>query len=344
MSEVTSDQTLKPGIQTVRHPSENSPIQITTIRLNGDNFLRWSQSVRMYIRGRGKIGYITGETEEPDLDDPTYATWDAENSMVMTWLVNFMIEEIGANYLCYPTTKELWDNVSLMYSDLGNQSQVYELTLRLGEIRQGEDCVTKYFNTLKRFWQDLDLFNDYEWKSPEDCNQHKKMVDTGRIFKFLAGLNVEFDEVRGRIIGRNPMPSIGKAFAEVRREESRRHVMLGKKAADLTKSMEGSALAIPEAQASRRTYQNQRTGDKNNMHCDYCGKTRHTRENCYKLHGRPSYGRQNKQGERNVPTANDAESSMFGKEQLDHLLKLLKSYASPNAPTGSMAQIGRCSI
>ena len=46
----------------------------------------------MYVRGRGKIGYITGETEEPDLDDPTYATWDAENSMVMTWLVNSMTE------------------------------------------------------------------------------------------------------------------------------------------------------------------------------------------------------------------------------------------------------------
>lgn len=41
--------------------SESHSIQITTIRLSGDNFLRWSQSVRMYIRGRGKMGYLTGE-------------------------------------------------------------------------------------------------------------------------------------------------------------------------------------------------------------------------------------------------------------------------------------------
>ncbi len=36
-----------------------------------------------------------------------------------------------------------------MYSDLGNQSQIFELTLKLGEMRQGEDSVTKYFNSLK---------------------------------------------------------------------------------------------------------------------------------------------------------------------------------------------------
>ena len=29
------------------------------------SILRWSQSVRMYIRGQGKIGYLTGDTKEP---------------------------------------------------------------------------------------------------------------------------------------------------------------------------------------------------------------------------------------------------------------------------------------
>ncbi|RVW82997.1 hypothetical protein CK203_042455 [Vitis vinifera] len=38
--------------------------------------------------------------------------------------------------MCYPTTQELWENVNKMYSDLGNQSQIFELTLKLGEIRK----------------------------------------------------------------------------------------------------------------------------------------------------------------------------------------------------------------
>lgn len=142
--------------------TEAHPIQITSIKLNGDNFFRWSQSVRMYIRGRGKSGYLTGDNAEPATDDPTWAVWDAENSAIMTWLTNSMEEDIGANYLGYYTAKELWDAVCEMYSDLGNQSQIYELTLKLGKMRQGEETVTKYFHSLKRLWQELDVFNDHE--------------------------------------------------------------------------------------------------------------------------------------------------------------------------------------
>ena len=102
-----------------------------------------------------------------------------------------------------------------MFSNLGNQSQVYELKLKLREIRQGGDNVTKYFNNLKGLWQDLDVFNDYEWKSSDDYNHHKKTLKNDHIYKFLAGLNIEFDEVRGIIIGRGPLPSLGEVFAKV---------------------------------------------------------------------------------------------------------------------------------
>ena len=88
----------------------------------------------------------------------------------------------------------------------------------------------------------MDLFNTYEWKSTEDFQHHKKTVEDNQIFKFLAGLNIEFDEVRGRIIGRQPLPSIGEVFSEVRKEESRRNVMLGKKDSGVV--VEGLALEV----------------------------------------------------------------------------------------------------
>uniref|UniRef100_A0A803PYV7 Zinc knuckle CX2CX4HX4C domain-containing protein n=1 Tax=Cannabis sativa TaxID=3483 RepID=A0A803PYV7_CANSA len=115
--------------------------------------------------------------------------------------------------------KELWDNVIKMYSDLENHSKVFELTLKLGEIKQGEDSVTKYFNLLKRIWKDSDLFDTYEWKFVEDGKHHKKTIKKPQIYKFLVGFTIEFDEVRGRIIGRRPLPSIGEVF--LRLEERR---------------------------------------------------------------------------------------------------------------------------
>jgi len=47
-----------------------------------------------------------------------------------------------------------------------------------------------------------------------------------RVFDFLHGLNPDLDEVMGRLLGTKPFPSIREVFAEVRREESRKRVML----------------------------------------------------------------------------------------------------------------------
>ena len=195
--------------------------------------------------------------------------------MVMTWLVNSMEEDISKNYMCYSTAKELWDSVTEMYSDLGNKSQIYELTLQAKEIRQGGNNVTKYFHSLKRVWQDLDLFNTYKWNSAEDAKHHEQGVEEGRIFQFLTGLNKELDEVRGRIIGRATLPSLGEVFAEVRREETRRSVMIGKIKI---------VLPPPETNvlATETTTLKSSTNQKNfsNLWCDHCNKPRHTRETC----------------------------------------------------------------
>ncbi|GMP84964.1 hypothetical protein CsSME_00038293 [Camellia sinensis var. sinensis] len=113
MLETTSESTVTASPKNIEKHASNTDshsVQIASIKLNGDNFLRWSQSIR----------YLAGEKKAPAKEDLAYATWDAENSMVMTWLVNSMEEDISSNYMCYPTTKELWDNITQMYSDLGN--------------------------------------------------------------------------------------------------------------------------------------------------------------------------------------------------------------------------------
>lgn len=106
MSDMSTESTTFQNTPSSKKPADpimtnadSHSVQITTIRLNGDNFLRWSQAVRMYIKGRGMMGYLTGETKAPPETDPAYATWDAGNSMVMMWLVNSMEEDISSNYM-----------------------------------------------------------------------------------------------------------------------------------------------------------------------------------------------------------------------------------------------------
>ena len=95
--------------------------------------------------------------------------------------------------------------------------------------------ITKYLNSMKHCWQDLDLFIDYEWKSTKDASHCKQTVEAHHVYKFLVGHNVEFYEVRGRIIGRTALSLIREVFAEVRGEESHRHVMLERRLVNLLK-------------------------------------------------------------------------------------------------------------
>ena len=49
-------------------------------------------------------------------------------------------------------------------------------------------------------WEDIDICNDYEYKSSDDCDHHKKMVENDWIYKFIVGLNIEFDEGAGSLV------------------------------------------------------------------------------------------------------------------------------------------------
>lgn len=74
-----------------------------------------------------------------------YVNQDIENSMVMTRLMTLWMRTLALTTCDIQQLQELCDNINQMYYDLGNQSQVYELILKLGEIRRRDDNVTKYF-------------------------------------------------------------------------------------------------------------------------------------------------------------------------------------------------------
>ncbi len=39
------------------------------------------------------------------------------------------------------------------------------------------------------------------------------MVEKDRVYDFLAGLNMEYDLIRGQVLGRTPFPSLGETYA-----------------------------------------------------------------------------------------------------------------------------------
>ncbi|KAK6944562.1 Protein of unknown function DUF1350, partial [Dillenia turbinata] len=58
------------------------------------------KSCLLFIQARGLKGYVTGEKPKPAITDSTYNQWEAENSLVMSWLINSMQPHIskGSRY------------------------------------------------------------------------------------------------------------------------------------------------------------------------------------------------------------------------------------------------------
>ena len=320
-SEITSPTINNPS--PVQITSENSTLPITGHKLNGNNYLQWSQSVMMFICGKGKDDYITGAIQPPREDDPKYKSWKSENNMVMSWLINSMTNEVGEDFMFYKTAKEIWDEAKISYSDKDNASEVYEIKSFLHDLRQGDLTVTQYFNALTKRWQQLDVFEKIEWSCSEDAVKYRKIVEKERIYKFLLGLNKDLDEVRGRILSQKPVPPIREVFSEVRREESRKKVMMGSQTAALP-STENSALVV-------RTFNSQGNESKTRKGrpwCDHCRKPGHVREKCWKIYGKPADWKPSRQHPDShafaaVPEEKTgAETNLFSKEQIEMLKKI----------------------
>jgi len=77
---------------------DSNMFTITEHKLNGHNYLQWSQSVMMFICRKGNDDYLTGTMSKPGKEDPKFQIWKFENNMVMSWLNNSMTNEISDKF------------------------------------------------------------------------------------------------------------------------------------------------------------------------------------------------------------------------------------------------------
>ena len=62
----------------------------------------------------------------------------------------------------------------------------------------------------------------------EDIKKFSYLIQEDRIYTFLDGLGDQFDQARRDILQQVPLPSIETVFAQIRRENNRRMVMMEK--------------------------------------------------------------------------------------------------------------------
>ena len=151
-------------------------------------------------------------------------------------------------------------------------------------------------------------------------------------------------------MGTKPLPSIKEAFSEVRREESKKNVMMGSQNSAL--SIEGFTLVARGPPSNTNNENCQKNG---RPWCDHYRKLGHSRENCWKIHGKPADWKPSKPFDDRESSAHkvavsedkptSTKTSPFTKEQLKMLQQLMSQNSLSQSSnlasgTGMLAQKG----
>ena len=138
---------------------------------------------------------------------------------------------------------------------------------------------------MKGLWLELDYYKNFKMRYSKDAALLQLFVERERIFDFLAGLNVEFDQVCVPILGKESLPPLNEVFSLIWAEEGQRTVMLdnptSKSLAFATTTP--SVLPIKNNGSnnnvdSRKNERPQPSSHKGSLWCNYCKKPRHTKE------------------------------------------------------------------
>lgn len=220
------------------HPSDNPGMKLVTLKFDGTSYSDWKRSMLISLTAKNKIGFVDGTIEKPDVADANYRVWDRCNSMLISWFLGVLDQDIARSVLYFTTAREIWLNLEERFGQASG-TLLYSLTQSLYEIRQGNDSVSSYYTKIKMIWDQLDSIDTIPVCNCANCTCHittklLKSQEDRRLIDFLMKLNDGYEVIRGSIFVMSPLPSISHAYRLIMQEENHMKLYQGSHTVDET--------------------------------------------------------------------------------------------------------------
>ena len=231
----------------------------------------------------------------PNSSDPKYDRWREEEGTIQYWFLENMADSYSDRFLYLPTVKDIWEKAKQSHSKEHDESQIYRLVQKSILLVQGGRSVLEYASELECIWREIDHYRPVINPDTEE----RKYTLKDRLYKFLMGLNFEYETLVNQILAREKVPIFEETLKLVVRKESTRLLRHDIKTNPdstvfLAKQMKEPQGASKEPKEQKQKYikGDPNTDPKAHLLCTHCGKWRHTVENCWDLHGKPkTYGK-----------------------------------------------------
>ena len=279
--------------------SDHPGAQLVGVKLTGLNFQKWSRSVKIALRTKGKLGFIDGSCARPSQDTSKLEQWIKCDSMVVSWLLNSMVPDLSEAFLYVNTAHELWDELTERFGE-SNGPLLYQLEKEISDLYQGSDIVAVYYTKLKRLWDEIsDMFDVPVCTCLETCPSILKTQASDqrkKLMQFLMYLNDEYEAIREQILLIDPLPTVNKAYSTIQRVERQRQVthttMVSREVAACTNRAslgEIGELETVNALVAKGKVRKDLRKSKVPKFCDHCQKSSHEKDQCFKLIGYPEW-------------------------------------------------------
>nr|GEV62677.1 putative Gag-polypeptide of LTR copia-type [Tanacetum cinerariifolium] len=181
--------------QLPQNPKLFDNLQIN-LKLNSQNYALWTQMIRVAIGGRSKtlLSHLT--KNPPEQTNENYETWEQEDLIVFSWLIQNIEPVIAGNLTEYSTTKELWDALVITYSSGKDKLQTFNLHVKANELKQSDKSLEDFWIALHGVWGEIDRTDPNPMKCPEDIKTYAKIRFDQKLFQFLNGLDQKFEPIK----------------------------------------------------------------------------------------------------------------------------------------------------
>ncbi|KAM0026675.1 putative retrotransposon gag domain, retrotransposon Copia-like protein [Helianthus debilis subsp. tardiflorus] len=211
------------------HPSDSSSLTIVGIKLKGtENYRVWSSAMKLALEAKNKFGFIDGKCKKNTEDEVLSSQWDRCNSVVLSWLLNSVSEELYLGQVFSKLASDVWVDLKETY-DKVDGSIVYDLYKKINCITQNGSSVSEYYHKLNTMWKQFDAVLQLPSCSCQAAKDYNDFSTLIKLMQFLMGLDDVYHPVRTNLLTREPLPSVKVAFSIVSREESHRNSSVGTK-------------------------------------------------------------------------------------------------------------------